>query len=293
MIWSAVVVVLLDVWLFLSGTIASYSLAGLFDATSELGLSSWIAVTQASLTAVTVWGLVLLHRSGESRLRFWGWTVLAVFFTYLALDDGTHLHERIGVAFGESGASSTGIAAAFPSYSWQFLLGPFFAAMGMFTLLFLWREVRDPRLRWRFVSALALLVLAVAMDFVEGLEEGSPLNLYARLSDGLGVDPGTASLAGLSGLDKVVHLFQALEESIEIVAMTLLWGTFLLHAAALMPGLEIRWESATSKPLAVVEPAPAPEARAEVSAATGTGQACPGSSRGSTEGRERNAAILR
>ena len=186
MIWSAVVVVLLDVWLFLSGTIASYSLAGLFDATSELGLSSWIAVTQASLTAVTVWGLVLLHRSGESRLRFWGWTVLAVFFTYLALDDGTHLHERIGVAFGESGASSTGIAAAFPSYSWQFLLGPFFAAMGMFTLLFLWREVRDPRLRWRFVSALALLGLAVAMDFVEGLEEGSPLNLYARLCGRIG-----------------------------------------------------------------------------------------------------------
>ncbi|NNF58797.1 MAG: hypothetical protein HKN04_11205, partial [Rhodothermaceae bacterium] len=47
------IAVLLDLWLYCGGVIASYDLRALFDATNESGLASWLAVTQATLIALT------------------------------------------------------------------------------------------------------------------------------------------------------------------------------------------------------------------------------------------------
>ena len=257
MVGLEVLAVLLDLWLHCGEAIPSYELRELFDATREGGLSSWLAVTQAGLVALTVWAVVALYRhAGLPRAQRIGWTALAVFFTYLAFDDGTRLHERFGTAFDESAASEGGVGAVFPSYYWQLLLGPFFAAMGLFMLVFLWRTLRERRLRLLLCGALALLALAVAMDFVEGLNPAHPLNLYAALAAPVGMEPHAQAVFGPGAYETAVHIAMALEESVEMTAMTMLWAVFLLHAAGTVTGVRLRWSAGDAEglPVAAVLP---------------------------------------
>ena len=242
----AVLVVLLDLWLYSAAAVATPYLRTLFDAQSETGLGSWLAVSQAVLIAATLWLLTSAYRhGGASRLRQGGWALLAVFFTYLAFDDGTQLHERIGTAFAD--AHATGLQAGFPSFAWQVLFGPFFAGMALFIGLFLWKELRTPRLKALTAAALALLALAVAMDFVEGLDADHPLNVYAHLAAGGNLDDHAQVFFRMNGLDAVTHVAQAIEESIEMVAMTLLWAVFLLHFADTVDGVRLSWTHAEAE----------------------------------------------
>lgn len=242
MVWAGAMVVVLDVWLHLGGGIASPDLAGLFDATSEDGLGSWLSVTQTVLIALTLWGLAaVVRQSGASRARSAGWAALAVLFTYLAFDDGTRLHERVGSAFGASAASETGLGGAFPSYYWQLLFGPAFAAAGLFMAVFLWRELRQPRLRRLVAGALALLAVAVGLDFVDGLGAGHPLDVYGQLGTRPNIEAAAAAWFGMTGTDAVVHLSRAVEESVELVAMTLLWSVFLTHLGSVVGGVHLSW----------------------------------------------------
>jgi hypothetical protein len=242
MLCLAGIAVGLDLWLFCGGVIASYDLRALFDATREGGLLSWLTVTQAGLIALTLWAMVAAFgRAGLPRARRIGWAVLAACFTYLAFDDGVRLHERIGTAFDEAGASEAGLGAAFPSYYWQLLLGPFFAAMGLFVAGFLWKELRAKRLRLLVGGALALLAFAVALDFVEGLNPAHPLNAYAYLAEAWRLEPHAQVLFGMPAFDAVVHFSMVLEEGIEMMAMTVLWGVFLLHALGTLSGVRLQW----------------------------------------------------
>lgn len=181
-----------------------------------------------------------------------GWLALAAGVSYLALDDGTMLHERVGSAFAASAASESGLGGAFPSYYWQLVLGPVFAAGGLFMAVFLWREFRAPRLRAFVVGAFALLATAVALDFVDGLGEGHPLNVYAQLADGLDLTRWTVPMLGLSGLDAVVHVSRAVEESLEMAAMTLLWAAVLTHLGTVVGGVTVRWAPEAPAPAAPV-----------------------------------------
>lgn len=227
MVWLAAAVVALDAGLYLTQA-APESLRGLFDATSERGLGSWLSVTQATLVAVTLWVAAALHRpSGRAA----GWAALAAIVSYLALDDGTRLHERIGSAFADSGASQSGLGAAFPSYYWQLVLGPVFAAMAVFMVVFLWRTFQTRRPRALLVGAFALAAVAVGLDFVDGLERGHPLDLYTPLAARLLPDARALALFGRDGVDAVVHLSRSVEESLEMVAATLLWAAILTHLA--------------------------------------------------------------
>lgn len=235
MVYLEVLVVVLDLWLNLCAVLPSDDLRAFFDATSEQGLGSWLAVTQTSLIALTLWGMAAAYRPAP-RWRRAGWAVLAAFFSYLALDDGTRLHERVGSAFADSSLSASGVGAAFPSYYWQLLFGPFFAAMAVFMVVFLWAELRRPRHRALVGAALGLLALAVALDFVDGLGPDHPLNVYAHLATVWDLDPRTRALFGMGGLDAVVHLSRSVEESTEMLAMTLLWVTFLSHFVATVGG---------------------------------------------------------
>ena len=243
MVWAAVMVVVLDVWFHLGGVLASPDLAGWFDAASEHGLGSWLSVTQTALVALTLWAVAaVVRRSGAPRGRVAGWVVLAAFVTYLALDDGTRLHERVGAAFSDSAASERGLGAAFPSYSWQLVLGPAFAGMGLFMAVFLWREFRGGGL-WRWVGgAFALLATAVTLDFVDGLPGGHPLDLIGQVGTLATVEDWAAAWSDRTGFSTVLHLSRIVEESLEMVAMTLLWTAFLTHLTRLVPGVVLTWD---------------------------------------------------
>lgn len=251
LLYLAGLLVALDVWLYCAEA-APAGFRDLFDNTSERGLGSWLAVTQTGFIALTLWGVAHLHaRLGASRGRRAGWIVLALFFAYLAFDDGTRFHERVGTAFAKTRAAETGLGGAFPSYYWQLLFGPFFAGMGLFMLVFLWRELCTRKLRLMVVAALGLLALAVAMDFVEGLQETHPLNGLSRLAATslLGLD--TYLLFGMSAMETMVHLARSVEESLEMMAMTTLWGAFLLHVVETAPEIRLRWLGVVARSRAV------------------------------------------
>lgn len=251
LLYLAGLLVALDVWLYCAEA-APAGFRDLFDNTSERGLGSWLAVTQTGFIALTLWGVAHLHaRLGASRGRRAGWIVLALFFAYLAFDDGTRFHERVGTAFAKTRAAETGLGGAFPSYYWQLLFGPFFAGMGLFMLVFLWRELCIRKLRLMVVAALGLLALAVAMDFVEGLQETHPLNGLSRLAaiGLLGLD--TYLLFGMSAMETMVHLARSVEESLEMMAMTTLWGAFLLHVVETAPEIRLRWLGVVARSRAV------------------------------------------
>lgn len=257
MVWLAAVVVVLDVWFCLANGLGSVPLGEVFDATSEIGLGSWLSVTQAALLALTLGGVAALHRAaGAPRARRWGWAVLACFFAYLAVDDGVRLHERVGAAFGATAAADTGLGALFPSYNWQLLFGPALAGFGGFTALFLWREV--PGARLRTAGAFALLATAIGLDFVDGLDPEHPLNAYAWLARDGRLDATALVLFDREGLDAVVHVSRAVEESLEMVAMTLLWTAVLGHALAASPGLRLHWDAPAPAALAPGAPARQP-----------------------------------
>src|SRR4029079_1479108 len=90
--------------------------------------------------------LVTARPRARSRWRSLGWAVVAAFFTYMAIDDGTQFHERIGTAVSVmhrrgAGPQSGDLFAAFPSYAWQIVFVPGLALLGAFTLLFLGHEI--------------------------------------------------------------------------------------------------------------------------------------------------------
>ena len=247
MLWAAAMVVGLDAWLYLGAARPRTALARWFDATSEIGLASWLAVTQVGLLALTAWAAAALARAtGASRPRVVGWTVLACFFSYLALDDGTRLHEAVGAAVQDAGVAGDG--AWFPSYGWQLALGPVFVGLGAFMVAFLWRELRAPRQRWAVVGAAGLMGTAVALDFVDGLAPLHPWNLYTRLVLGLDLTPAARAAFGMGGLEAVVHVSRAVEEALEIAAITLVWAAVVQHLPALAPSVTVRWASTADLP---------------------------------------------
>ena len=233
----------LDAALHLGGGLATDELATIFDATSERGLASFVSVTQAALVAATLLAVGWLYRAAGRGHR--AWWALAAFFAYLSIDDGVRLHEGVGTAFAASGLRA--LAGGFPSYYWQLLFGPFFAAAGLAMAVFLWRELRTPRRRALVVGAFGLLAAAVGLDFVDGLSANHPGNAYARISQSARVAQ-LAFVAGLSPFDFVVHVSRVVEEAFETVAFTCLWAAFVLHLGAALRAVTVRFGAAEAAP---------------------------------------------
>ena len=193
----------------------------LFNITREDGLASWFAVTQTGLVALVVWAVfAIVSNRGAGKSRRAGWLLVALFFTYMAIDDGAMIHERVGSAF----QKSQGIGL-FPSYPWQMVVAPFFAMAGILMTFFLWRELPRSFDRWRVMAAIACFAIALAMDFVEGLDDG-----YRWLIDAFGWEN-----------EAIRHFSKSIEEFIEMLAMSILLVTFLGHVANMSGAIAVRF----------------------------------------------------
>jgi hypothetical protein len=206
----------------------------------EDGLASWFQATQTLMAGLTLWLVYVLVRArGASRWIVRGWLVLAAFFTYMAVDDGAQIHERMASTFDAlAGEDAVGF---FPSYTWHLLFLPIFGALGMFLVLFLWRELKRTKARALLGVAMSCLVLAVGLDFIEGLEVSHSLNVWAhwaRSSDGLRV--WSFMTFGESAYDTLQHFSRAVEESLEMVAMSIFWSLFIAHLAVVGTDIRIR-----------------------------------------------------
>lgn len=213
----------------------------LFNIAREDSLASWFGVTQTVMVALTVWVIYIVIRglAATTRRRRIAWLLLALFFSYMAMDDGAEIHERVGSAFkkvvdqnqGERvdsrGEEVKGLSF-YPSYPWHLFFVPLFAVAALLLLLFLWREVRDPVSRGMIALALALFALAIGLDFIEGLTSEHPLNLHTRIQDALELRRYT-----------VRHFAKSLEEFFEMFGTTLLWAAFLRHLVQVRPTLSL------------------------------------------------------
>lgn len=254
-----VVCVLIEITLFLLDYHVNYGrlidvvpIRNLVNMTREDALASWIGVTQTLLVALTLWLVfAVTRRQGRSRLVQLGWLLVALFFSYMALDDGSELHERMGSTFrvlqenaaDADDAAETGgrILDIYPSYAWQALLLPFFGAMGLFVFVFLWGELGDWKSRLLVGAAISCFVLAIGLDFVEGLDEDHPLNLYTILDDRFDIESFTMERFDREAYTALRHFSKSIEETLEMLGMTLFWVAFLGHLFRTAPDLRFRF----------------------------------------------------
>ena len=228
------------------------SLRRLTNIAREDSLASWFGTTQTLLIGLTLWCIYLVVRRGTTdRWRRAGWGVLASFFTFMAIDDGALLHERAGTVFERllSGDADSGAATSlgsrwletFPSYAWQIVVGPFFVLLGLFCLVFLWRELAGRRARLLVVVALACFASAVGLDFVEGLEPDHPWNLYTRITEAVDFGDYTEYRFGREAFDTLRHFSKSIEEFLEMLGNTLLWYVFLRVLTSVAADLRVRF----------------------------------------------------
>ncbi|MGH9461199.1 MAG: hypothetical protein ACRD1X_08270 [Vicinamibacteria bacterium] len=216
----------------------------LFNIAREDSLASWFATTQTLLAGLTL-GLIYLVTRGQPGMgwKATAWLVLASFFIYMAVDDGAQLHERLGSTVDAMRVATGASLDFFPSYTWQLIFLPFFGALGLFMLVFLWRELGSPSSRVLLSTAIAFQVFAVGLDFLEGLEPDHPWNLYAAISDRYDLEPWTESRFGESSYDALDHFSRSMEEALEMAAISILWFLFLRHWSVVPGHLKIRFSS--------------------------------------------------
>jgi hypothetical protein len=221
------------------------ALRRLFNLAREDGLASWLGTTQTILTALTLWLTYRLAKAAPTtRWRRAGWLALALFFTYMAIDDGAQLHERLGSTVDRLTEDSSGFLSSFPSYTWQILFMPLFGALGLFMLVFLWKELPARASRLVLVSAIGCLSLAVLLDFFEGLEPDHALNPYSYVDDHTDLDEWAEDRFDSSAYETLQHFSRSLEETLEMFAGSLLWFLFLRTLPRVAgDGFEVRFKS--------------------------------------------------
>jgi len=225
----------------------------LFNITREDGMPSWFGVTITLMTALTLWAIYITEsRRGTGKWSMRGWMVLAVFFTYMAMDDGSDFHERMGSAFKEiqereinsEGAQSLLARAqlSFPSYSWQIVYAPIFLSLGAFTLVFLWFKLETKRQRVALIIAFSLLGSALVLDFFEGLEPDHQWNIYTALTNKYQMNVFTITHFREMAYESCRHFSKSIEEFLEMLAMTTLWMTFLGYLGKRSPQINLKLE---------------------------------------------------
>jgi hypothetical protein len=209
---------------------SSGAIQRLFNITREDALANWFQSVQTLAVAGVLWLIAFRTRGGDGAV--WtrrGWLVLAVFFAYLAVDDGAKIHERVGTAIDDlSMSNDDGVPSdspRFASYTWQVVFVPLFGLVGLFAFFFLWTHLKTRDLRVLLVLGLSCFVVAVGLDYVEGLEGG-----YDWLVERLESDDYTVS-----------HFAKALEEWIEMFGTTCLLMGFLTHFMRRSPVFSIRF----------------------------------------------------
>lgn len=203
------------------------SIRRLANITREDGMQNWFSSTQLLLVGAVLWLIVWNVKNNDRESGKWkGWAMIAAFFTYLGFDDGTKFHERVGTAV-KTWFEDSSLVEFFPSYEWHIVFGPIFTVMGIFILWFLWKELDSASLKGMLLLAMGLYILAMGMDFIEGLDDP-----YDGLGEMLSKDP-----------DSIKHYSKLVEETVENFATTLFLVIFLKKLLGLSSEWKIQIES--------------------------------------------------
>ena len=201
------------------------SIRRMLNITREDSLCNWFSSLQAIMAGSVLWLIAFAVRKQmqDYKRKFYCWAGIGSFFIYMGIDDAIKFHERMGTAFKvllSRSAETSGpgilnsVHNAFPSYTWQMIFGPFFMAMGIFLLWFLWKELSSQKLRDLLLVAICLYVLAVGLDFVEGLDN-KPYE----------------GIAGFFSTEdfRIKHMSKVFEEFLEMFGTTIFLIVFLKY----------------------------------------------------------------
>ena len=149
--------------------------------------------------------------------KFYCWAGIGTFFIYLGIDDNTSNEGVLG-----------SLCDVFPSYTWQMVFGPFFMAIGIFIVWFLWKVLEPRRLWCWFLVGISLYAVAIGLDFVEGLDS-EPYE----------------GIAGFFSTEeyRIEHLSKTLEEFLEMLGTTIFLIVFLKN----LFGLSGEWKITISE----------------------------------------------
>lgn len=199
-----------------SGWVHSFWLRRIFNIGREDSLHNFVSSVQ-ELAVAGVALIAYLHaRRTARRSEQFEWGVAFALLTWIGVDDGSALHERIGSAI-EEGVSF------FPSYAWQVLFVPLFTLGLAVTYHVVSRTRKAPYTRVLFIAAFACYVIATGLDYTEGRD-----GAFESIASFLGVRYGLVS-----------HYSRVIEEFLEDVGASLLLVVVLRHLLWTVPSLRI------------------------------------------------------
>ena len=238
--WGIIILFLAfaDVFLNHYEWIDSEAIRILLNITRDDGLSNWFSSVQLLTVSVVLWMILfgLIYSKPKlirKKIDKFGWGLSALFFTYLAVDDGSKMHERVGTAFRNSMEArhqyNSGFVSnlfdVFPSYGWQFLFVPIFGLIAGFMLIFLFKNLKTKSQIIFIFLGFSCYVVSVILDFFEGIDG----NVYDPIVSLFNTD-----------LHSVQHFSKLIEEIIEMVGNTFFMLAFTKQLINLVENWKIK-----------------------------------------------------
>jgi len=211
------------------------SIRRIWNIARENSIPTWFSSMQAQVLGITVFLIAIVQKNGISRLKFWGWILVGMFFLWIGIDDFAEIHEKLGDAFERMFDKSDkewggviGFLLKNPSYAWHAFVAPIFALCGLIILLFLWTAFWQLNLTRYLILGFGCWIIAQGIDFTEGLDNIDDFYLWIKERFAF------ESKYGVS------HTFKVVEEVLEMLGTTLLWIGFLHYFAIVADGVQIQ-----------------------------------------------------
>lgn len=158
-----------------------------FDMTREESIPNWYASILLFCIALTCAMTYAIQRRRVEEQDAVPWLLFAGFFTFLSMDDGAKIHERLGSFFRELAEEGDGVFTVFQpvleaasTYSWQIFVLPVFLFFAFFILLWGFNNisVRETH-RWILLGGF-FIAIGLGLDYFEGLVDNGVIDLEGR-----------------------------------------------------------------------------------------------------------------
>jgi hypothetical protein len=202
----------------------------IFDMTREESIPNWYASILLFCIALTCVLTYVIQRVRVERQVAVPWLFFGAFFTFLSMDDGAKIHERLGSFFRELTEEGDGIFWVFQdllesasTYSWQIFVLPVFLFVGFFMLLWGYQHVKNTKTHgWILLGGVSIAV-ALSLDYFEGLVDNDVIDLSDRAFSEYTIE----------------HYQRVAEEFLEMTGFICILHGLWIHLLSLVPGLKL------------------------------------------------------
>ena len=218
------------------GSAPGRTISIIFDMALEESLAGWFSTIIILFAGITLFFIYLYKRKYEKSFFIKaGWLIISLFFIYMAADDGAEIHEQTGSYLASISLNPFNplfpylkFLQRFPSYCWLLLFIPLFSVITLFMIYFFWKELKGTNLRRYIFLALLCYVIAVGLDFSEGL-----------FSSAYQIKPVMPFEVSKNSL---IHFMRSVEELLEMSGTIIFWYVFMKYLAGLIKGRGISFE---------------------------------------------------